>query len=143
LRDADHKTVRTIPRIGYRLEVPDAIVGKSILNPSIPIDKVHISGNSTEVNLLAEEIYEKLVLVLFSRTGVRIFTQEANLEEADYIVQCSASASESSAKLFISLSEAKQRGNFFPKVSKVIAVILKSFQQLLPRKFRVFFGCME
>lgn len=113
LGDKDHKIVRTIPKMGYRIEATVSQKRQNILIPSILIEKIQVSGNSTEANLLAEEFFEKLVHMLSRRVTVRIFTQKSTLEVADYTVQCRASISDSRARLFISLSESKQRGNFF------------------------------
>jgi DNA-binding winged helix-turn-helix (wHTH) protein len=113
LGDIDHKIICTIPRVGYRIDGAVANSPKEFLKPSILIEKIQVSGNSAEANLLAEEFYEQLVLVLSRRITVRIFTRKSALEAADYIVQCSASISESRARLFVSLSEAKHRGNFY------------------------------
>lgn len=113
LGDEDHKVIRTVPRVGYRVEVAVTNNLQEVPKPSILIEKIQVSGNSEEVNVLADEFYEKLVLVLSRRTGVRVFTRETTGETADYIVQCRASISKDRAKLFISLSEAKQRGNFY------------------------------
>ena len=113
LGDKDHKIVRTIPRMGYSLEVTSTQTPHNISMPSVYIEKIQVFGNMTEANLLAEEFFEKLVLMLSRRVTVRIFTQKPTLGVADYTVQCRASISENRAKLFISLSESKQRGNFF------------------------------
>ena len=113
LGDKDHKIVRTIPKMGYRLMVTVASKPEHISKPSIFIEKVHVTGNSAEASLLAEEFYDNLCLLLSRRTGVRFFTDENALEAMDYIVRCRTTVSGGRAKLFISLSETKLRGNFY------------------------------
>ena len=118
LGDNDHKIVRTIPRMGYRIEVTVSQKLQNISKPSILIQKIQVSGNSAEANLLAEEFYDNLVLLLSRRTGVRFFTDENTQEAMDYIVRCRTSVSGDRAKLFISLSETETRGNFYSEKSE-------------------------
>lgn len=118
LGDNDHKIIRTVPRMGYRLETANQSTLQYIPRPSVLVEKVHVVGGSAEAQNLADEIYEHLVLVLSRRTEVRIFTDENTKDAVDYIVHCRTSTSGQQTKLFISLSETKLHGTFFTESFK-------------------------
>ena len=113
MRDKDRKIIRTITRMGYRLDIEQPTASSTNLNPSILIKKIHCAGNSQISLNIAEEFHEKLIQVMAPRTGVRIFSKASNQSSADYIVQGRVSVSCDQVKLFLSLSEEKSRGHFY------------------------------
>ena len=46
MRDKDRKIIRTITRMGYRLDIEQPTASSTNLNPSILIKKIHCAGNS-------------------------------------------------------------------------------------------------
>ncbi len=118
LGDNDHKIIRTVPRMGYRLDTTDHGKLKDISGQSILLESVHVVDDSVGAHYLAEEFFEHLVLVLSRRTEVRIFTDENTQEPIDYIVRCRTSVSGRHAKLFISLSETTIHGTFYTESFK-------------------------
>ncbi|MEY8117685.1 winged helix-turn-helix domain-containing protein [Falsihalocynthiibacter sp. BN13B15] len=114
LCDNDRKLVRTVARIGYRLDtyqpVPSFTTNQK---PSIFIENIQSSGNRKISKVFATNLRDKLVLVMAPRTEVRVFTSTGNQTATDYIVQGRANVSGDCVKLFLSLSEVTLHGHFY------------------------------
>ena len=105
------------PGRGYRL---NADQGKRQvgLPPKVFLENMVCSGNSQASVDLADSLYEKLIIALSPRTGIRLITEQGELEEGSYIISGRASVQDGQAKVFISLSESGEAGSFFAEQFK-------------------------
>ncbi len=119
ISDDDRKIIRTVPRMGYRLDANQPAALPANLTPSVLVEKIQCTGNSQVALDFAEDFEDKLILVLAPRTGVRIFTKASSQLPADYIVQGRVSVSGDRVNLLLSLSEVQSRGVFYAESFKI------------------------
>ncbi|GEM_PF-1893590 len=112
LGDRHHWVIKTVVGRGYRLNA-DQDKRQVGLPPKVFLENLVCSGNSQASANLADELYEKLIIALSPRTGIRLITEHGELEEGNYIISGRASVQDGLAKVFISLSESGEAGSFF------------------------------
>lgn len=112
IRDTDREVLQTVVGTGYSLHVGQPASATSP-KPSILIEKIDCSGNSQASQDFAEDLREKLILVMAPRSGVRVFSNYGDPLSADYVVKGRVSIVGDQVKLFISLSDARSHGHFY------------------------------
>lgn len=112
LRDTDREIIRTVVGGGYSLSVERPFHPIS-LKPSILIGEISCAGNLQASQEFAEDLHERLMLIMAPRSGVRIFSKRKNPSPADYVVQGRVNVSDNRVKLFLSLSGVESNGHFY------------------------------
>jgi len=113
LNDHDRTIVQTIKGKGYLLAAPRQPTANTPTTvPGVFIDRVQLRGTSQNLLHFAEDFFDELVLVMSPRTGVRVFTDEAEKGNTDYVVRSRASEIGERIKVFVTLTETRQQGNF-------------------------------
>jgi len=110
--DTDRQIIRTVVGGGYTLSAKRPASPTSP-KPSILIDKISCAGDLKASQDFAEDLHERLMLIMAPRSGVRIFSKGINPTQADYIVHGRVSASDDHIKLFLSLSGVESNGHFY------------------------------
>lgn len=112
IQDPERQILETIVGRGYTLHVGLPAPAIS-LKPGILIEKITSAGGSQAAEDFAEDLHERLVLIMAPRSGVRIFTNEALSSSVDYVVRGRVSVSGNRARLVVSLSGLNESGNFY------------------------------
>lgn len=112
LGDQKHQVIKTVIGRGYCLNV-DQNERRVGLPPKVFLERIRWASNSPESVHLAQELYEKLIISLTPRTGIRLVTQSSDRGEGIYIISGRASVQGKLAKVFITLTESGEAGSFF------------------------------
>jgi len=112
VRDMDRQILRTVVGSGYCLHV-DPVAPPTSPKPSILIDKIYCASDLRASQDFAEELQEKLVLIMAPRAGVRLLAGGGDTSSADYVVRGRVSVSGNRARLFLSLSGAEPNGHLY------------------------------
>lgn len=110
--DTDRQIIRTVVGGGYTLNAKRPASHTS-RKPSILIDTISCAGDAKASQDFAEDLHERLMLIMAPRSGVRIFSKSINPTQADYIVHGRVSVSDDRIKLFLSLSGVETNGHFY------------------------------
>jgi len=112
IHDTDRQIIRTVIGGGYTLNIEKPAPPTSP-KPSILIDKISCTETSQTSRDFAEDIQDKLVLIMTPRSGIRVFTTDGNPSSADYVVHGRVRVSGDQVKLFLSLSGVQSNGYFY------------------------------
>ena len=112
IQDPERQILETVVGRGYTLHV-GLPASASSPKPGILIEKITSAGGSQAIEDFAEDLHERLVLIMAPRSGVRIFTDEARSASVDCVVRGRVSVSGNRVRLFVSLSGLNESGNFY------------------------------
>lgn len=104
LGDVDRQLVRTAVGRGYSLHGVREMPAGSGEHPRILISMFRASGDAPQLIELAEVIAEELVLALSPRAGLKITTDEAHRETAQYTIDGRMSLSGDNLRTFVQLT---------------------------------------
>jgi DNA-binding winged helix-turn-helix (wHTH) protein len=110
--DTRRQIIQTIVGEGYRLHAeppPPAPTPK----PSILIDRISCTSNSQATQDFAEDLHERLVLIMTPRSGVQVLTGGVDPLPVDYTLRGRVRVSGDRVRLFLSLSEGGLNGHLY------------------------------
>jgi DNA-binding winged helix-turn-helix (wHTH) protein len=110
--DTERQILRTVVGGGYTLDIEGPALPTSP-KPSILIDRISCASNSQATQDFAEDLHERLVLIMTPRSGVQILSRGGNPSPVDYTLQGRVRISGDRVRLFLSLSEGELNGHLY------------------------------